>query len=58
MTVEEFLAWQSGQDQLYEFVDGMPMAMAGSRRMPSGSSATSFGPPTTRAMSSPMTLAF
>ena len=31
MTVEEFLAWQSGQDQLYEFVDGMPMAMAGAK---------------------------
>jgi Uma2 family endonuclease len=31
MTVEEFLAWQSGQDQLYELVDGLPMAMAGAK---------------------------
>jgi Uma2 family endonuclease len=31
MTVEEFLAWQSGQDQLYELVDGLPMAMASAR---------------------------
>ena len=31
MTVEEFLAWQTDQDQLYELVDGLPMAMAGAK---------------------------
>ncbi len=31
MTVAEFLAWQSGQDRLYEFVDGEPVAMAGAK---------------------------
>jgi hypothetical protein len=28
MTIAEFLAWQVGQDQLYELVDGEPVAMA------------------------------
>lgn len=27
MTVEAFLAWQSAQDQRYELVDGLPLAM-------------------------------
>ena len=31
MTVEEFLAWQTEQDQLYELVDGLPVAMAGAK---------------------------
>jgi Uma2 family endonuclease len=31
MTVEEFLAWQTEQDQLYELVDGLPLAMAGAK---------------------------
>ncbi len=31
MTEAEFLAWQSGQDQRYELVDGVPQAMTGAR---------------------------
>jgi Uma2 family endonuclease len=31
MTADEFLAWQAGQDALYEFVDGQPVAMAGAK---------------------------
>jgi Uma2 family endonuclease len=31
MTADEFLAWQAGQDELYEFVDGQPSAMAGAK---------------------------
>jgi Uma2 family endonuclease len=31
MTEAEFLAWQSGQDQRYELVDGVPRAMTGAR---------------------------
>ncbi|MBC7799445.1 MAG: Uma2 family endonuclease [Gemmatimonadaceae bacterium] len=31
MTVEHFLAWQAGQEQRYELVDGQPIAMAGAR---------------------------
>ena len=31
MTVEEFLVWQTEQDQLYELVDGLPLAMAGAK---------------------------
>jgi Uma2 family endonuclease len=31
MTIGEFLSWQSGQDRLYEFVDGEPVAMAGAK---------------------------
>lgn len=31
MTVEEFLVWQTSQDQLYELVDGLPRAMAGAK---------------------------
>ena len=31
MTEAEFLAWQSGRDQRYELVDGVPQAMTGAR---------------------------
>ena len=31
MTNDEFLAWQAAQDQLYELIDGVPVAMAGAR---------------------------
>jgi Uma2 family endonuclease len=31
MTIAEFLAWQVAQDQLYELVDGQPVAMAESK---------------------------
>jgi Uma2 family endonuclease len=31
MTVNEFLAWQIGQDHRYELVDGEPVAMAGAK---------------------------
>ena len=31
MTEAEFLAWQSGRDQRYELVDGIPQAMTGIR---------------------------
>jgi Uma2 family endonuclease len=31
MTIAEFLAWQAGQDQLYELVDGRPVAKAGAK---------------------------
>ena len=31
MTIAEFLAWQVGQHQLYELVDGQPVAMAGAK---------------------------
>ena len=31
MTLEEFLAWQLGQEDLYEFVDGQPVGMAGAQ---------------------------
>jgi Uma2 family endonuclease len=31
MTIEAFLAWQSGQDLRYEFVGGEPVAMAGAK---------------------------
>jgi Uma2 family endonuclease len=31
MTEAEFLAWQSGRDQRYELVDGLPQAMTGAR---------------------------
>jgi Uma2 family endonuclease len=31
LTIAEFLSWQSGQDRLYEFVDGEPVAMAGAK---------------------------
>ena len=30
MSLEEFLAWQAEQDEIYELVDGLPLAMAGS----------------------------
>lgn len=32
MTIDEFLAWDSGDDLRYELVDGMPRAMTGARR--------------------------
>lgn len=32
MTADEFLAWHEGQEQRYELVDGVPLAMAGARR--------------------------
>ena len=32
MTADEFLAWHEGQEQRYELVDGVPVAMAGARR--------------------------
>lgn len=31
LTMDEFLAWQAGQDRLFEFVDGQPVAMAGAK---------------------------
>lgn len=31
MTIEEFLSWQTGQEQRYELVDGQPLAMAGAK---------------------------
>jgi Uma2 family endonuclease len=31
MTIEAFLAWQSGQDRRYELVGGEPVAMAGAK---------------------------
>ena len=31
MSLEDFLAWQEGQEQRYELVDGQPVAMAGAR---------------------------
>jgi hypothetical protein len=31
MTEAEFLAWQSGREQRYELVDGVPRAMTGAR---------------------------
>lgn len=31
MTIDEFLAWQPGQGQRYELVDGEPVAMAGAK---------------------------
>ena len=31
MTEAEFLAWQSGRDRRYEFVDGTPQAMTDAR---------------------------
>ncbi|WP_158921130.1 Uma2 family endonuclease [Acidisphaera sp. S103] len=31
MTIDEFLAWQAGQGQRYELVDGEPAAMAGAK---------------------------
>ncbi len=32
MTADEFLAWHEGQEQRYELIDGVPVAMAGARR--------------------------
>lgn len=32
MTTDEFLEWHLRQEQRYEFVDGVPVAMAGARR--------------------------
>lgn len=32
MTADEFLSWHEGQEQRYELVDGVPVAMAGARR--------------------------
>lgn len=32
MTANEFLAWNEGQEQRHELVDGIPVAMAGARR--------------------------
>lgn len=31
MTLDEFLTWQKGQEDLYEFVDGQPVGMAGAQ---------------------------
>jgi Uma2 family endonuclease len=31
MTIEEFLSWQTDQEQLFELVNGQPMAMAGAK---------------------------
>ena len=31
MTIAEFLSWQANQEQLFEFVDGEPVAMAGAK---------------------------
>jgi Uma2 family endonuclease len=31
MTIEEFLSWQADQEQLFEFVNGQPLGMAGAK---------------------------
>jgi Uma2 family endonuclease len=31
MTIEEFLSWQTGQEDLYELVNGQPVGMTGAR---------------------------
>jgi Uma2 family endonuclease len=38
MTVEQFLDWQKGQDELYELVDGAPVPYRGAEMMAGGSS--------------------